>query len=66
MSKADAGARIVDTLASHGGRIEGGSVRGLAALIGGRKSTVHNALAALIGAGIVAKVGTAFVLTAAA
>jgi hypothetical protein len=66
VSKADAGARIVDTLQAQGGRIEGGSVRGLAALIGGRKSTVHNALAALIGAGVVAKAaGGALVLTAA-
>src|SRR5262245_38763348 len=62
-----AGARIVDTLkASPGGRIEGSSVRGLAALIGGRKSTVHAALSALPASGVVAKAGTALVLTAAA
>jgi len=45
-----------DKLQAQGGRIEGGSVRGIAALIGGRKSTVHAALAGLLASGIVAKV----------
>jgi hypothetical protein len=63
-TKADAQARLVDTLKAQGGRIEGASIRGLAALIGARRSNVHNALAALVAAGTVAKIGTALVLQA--
>jgi hypothetical protein len=63
-TKADAKTAIVSTLRDHGGKLEGASVRGLAALIGAHKSNVHNALTALIGAGAVAKVGTALVLQA--
>lgn len=54
--------RIVDALAGAGGRLEGGTVRRLAALIGGRKSTVHAALAALAASGAVARAGTELVL----
>jgi hypothetical protein len=61
-TKEGAQSAIVDTLRSHGGRMEGASVRGLAALIGGQKSNVHNALVALIAAGVVAKFGGALVL----
>jgi hypothetical protein len=62
VSKADAGQRIVDALAGAGGRLEDGTVRKLARLIGGRKSTVHSALAALVASGAVAKVGAELVL----
>jgi hypothetical protein len=55
-TKAGAKSAIVSTLRDHGGRIEGASVRGLASLIGGTKSNVHNALVALVAAGVVAKV----------
>lgn len=64
-SKEAAGRQIVDTLQAQGGRIEGGSVRGIAALIGGKRSTVHAALAGLIGSGVVVKAaGGALVLAA--
>lgn len=66
LSKEAAGKQIVDTLQAQGGRIEGGSVRGIAKLLGVSKSTVHNALAGLIAGGIVAKAaGGALVLTGA-
>lgn len=54
----------MDTIKAKGGRLEDASVRGVARLIGGRKSTVHNALAGLLAAGVVAKVGTGLVLAA--
>jgi hypothetical protein len=58
--------RILDTLADSGGRLEGGSVRGLAALIGGKRTAVHSALSALLAGGMVAKAaGGALVLTGA-
>jgi DNA-binding IclR family transcriptional regulator len=59
--------RIVDTLkASPGGKLNDASVRGVAKLLGLSKSTVHNALSALVAGGIVTKVGTGLALTAAA
>ena len=64
LTRADAGARIVDTLRAQGGKIEDASVRGLATLIGARKSNVHNALSALIAAGTVARLGDGLVLQA--
>jgi hypothetical protein len=64
MTRADAAGRIVDTLKQRGGRLHGVSVRGLASLVGARKSTAHNAIAALIAAGTVARIGTELVLTA--
>lgn len=62
VSKEAAGVRIVDTIKERGGRLEGASVRGLAALIGGRKSTVHSALAGLVAAGVIARLGGELVL----
>ena len=53
---------IVDKLCEAGGRLDTGTARGLATLIGGRKSTVHNALVGLLAAGIVTKAGGALVL----
>jgi DNA-binding IclR family transcriptional regulator len=55
-TKAGASAAIVDTLRDRGGRIENASVRGLASLINATKSNVHNALMALVAAGVVARV----------
>jgi len=65
VSKAAAESRIVDTLKSRGGKLDDASVRGVARLIGGRKSTVHSALAALVSAGVVARFGSELVLQAA-
>jgi hypothetical protein len=62
LTKADAQAKLVDTLKKQGGKIEEASVRGVARLIGARRSTVHNALAALVSAGVVAKLGGVLVL----
>jgi hypothetical protein len=55
-------AQIVDALRAAGGRVEQGSVRRIAGLIGGRKSTVHTALNVLLAGGVVAKAGRALVL----
>lgn len=63
-SKATAETAVVDTLKARGGRLPDASVRGLAALLSVPKSTVHNALAALIATGAVAKIGTELVLRA--
>jgi hypothetical protein len=54
--------RILDAIKAKGGRLEAGSVRTIAQLVGGRKSTVHAALGMLIAAGAVAKAGKALVL----
>lgn len=62
VTKAAAQAALVNTLKSHGGKVEGMSVRGLASLIGATKSTAHNAIAALIAAGTVARIGGELVL----
>src|SRR5262249_9636421 len=64
VAREQAQARIVDTLKDAGGKLDGASVRALAKGTGAKRSTVHNALASLIGAGIVAKVGAGLVLTA--
>jgi hypothetical protein len=64
VSKADAENKVVSLLKDRGGRLDDASVRGVAKLIGARKSTVHNALAALVAGGVVAKVGGALVLAA--
>jgi hypothetical protein len=61
-SKATAEKRIVDAIRGRGGRLEGGSVRRLAKMVRGRRSTVHNAVAGLIAAGIVARVSGQLVL----
>jgi hypothetical protein len=64
VSKADAERRVVDLIKTKGGRLDDASVRGVAKLIGGRKSTVHSALAGLLAAGVVAKAGGALILAA--
>lgn len=53
--RATAAGRIVDKLRDQGGRLETASVRGIAALIGARKSTVHTAVAGLVAAGVIAR-----------
>jgi hypothetical protein len=63
-TKVGAQQAIVSTLKEHGGRMDGASVRGLAALIGAHKSNVHNALGALIATGVVVKLGGELVLQA--
>jgi hypothetical protein len=60
-SKEAAAARIMATLRGQGGR-SAASIRGLAAAVGGKRSTVHGALANLIAAGAVARVGGEIVL----
>ena len=56
VSKAEAESKVVDILKAKGA-LDGASVRGVARLIGARKSTAHNAIVALVSAGVVAKVG---------
>jgi hypothetical protein len=55
-------AQIVGALRAVGGWVEQGSVRQIAGLIGGRKSTVHAALNVLLAGGVIAKAGRALVL----
>lgn len=62
--KADAQTAILDTLKGRGGKLDDASVRGIAQLIGGRKSTVHSALAGLVAAGVVTRMGSELVLQA--
>jgi hypothetical protein len=52
----------MDALRARGGRLEAGSVRKIALLIGARKSTVHSTLGALLATGAVGRVGKAIVL----
>jgi DNA-binding IclR family transcriptional regulator len=52
----------MDALKAQGGRLEAGSVRKIAKLIGARKSTVHSTLAALLATGAIGRVGKAIVL----
>jgi hypothetical protein len=54
--------RILEALRKRGGRIEAGSVRKIAGLIGARKSTVHTALGILLAAGFLTRVGKAIVV----
>ena len=54
----------MDTLKASGGKLSGASVRGLAAKVGARKSTVHIALAGLIASGVVVRIGEELVLRA--
>jgi hypothetical protein len=61
-ANAAAQTRIIEALKKGGGKIEAGSVRKVAGLIGARKSTVHSAMALLLAAGTVTKVGRALVL----
>jgi hypothetical protein len=61
-SKSAAASKIVETLQAAGGRAPAGSVRRLGQAIGERKSTVHNALAALVASGVVERVGGELVL----
>jgi len=61
-SKDAAATKIVDTLREQGGRAPGGSVRRLGAMIGERRSTTWNALAALIASGVIERVGSELVL----
>lgn len=56
-----AAAKIVDKLREQDGRATG-SVRRLGAMLGERKSTIHNALALLAASGIVERVGSDLVL----
>jgi hypothetical protein len=64
VSKAEAESKVVSLIKDSGGTLERASARTVAKLIGGKKSTVHSALAGLIAAGVVAKAGTALVLAA--
>ena len=64
VSKAEAEGKVVDMLKAKGS-LDSASVRGVARLIGARKSTAHNAIVALVTAGVVAKVGSSLVLAAA-
>jgi DNA-binding IclR family transcriptional regulator len=61
-ANAAAQARILDALKKRGGKIEAGSVRKIAELIGARRSTAHSALAVLLAAGAVAKAGRTLLL----
>jgi len=61
--RANTAAGIVEALKAQGGRIEAGSVRKIAKLIGARKSTVHSTLAALLATGAVGRAGRALVLS---
>ena len=54
----------MDIVKAKGGKLDDASVRGVARLIGGRKSTVHAALTGLLAAGVVAKIGGGLVLAA--
>jgi hypothetical protein len=54
--------KIVDTLQANGGRAPGASVRQLGAMLGERKSTVHNAVAMLVASGVIERVGRELVL----
>ena len=65
VSKAEAESKVVDILRAKGGKLDSASARGVAKLIGGRKSTVHNAVAGLIASGVVVKAGGALMLAAA-
>jgi len=65
VSKVEAENKVVDMLRAKGGRLEDASARGVARLIGGKKSTVHSALAGLIAAGVVVKAGGALMLAGA-
>ena len=49
--------RLVDAIRDSGGQLSTNTVRGVAALIGASKSTVHNALGALIAARVVERAG---------
>lgn len=54
LSRTDAGERIVDAIRERGGKLDtGATARGIAQLIGGRKTTAHVALGALLAAGVV-------------
>jgi len=55
---------FVDVLKAKGGKLDRASVRGVARLIGAKKSTLHGAVAALIAGGVVTKIGGALVLVA--
>ena len=65
VSKAEAEHKVVSLIRDNGGKLDDGSARGVARLIGGKKSTVHNALAGLIAGGVVVKAGGALMLAAA-
>ena len=54
--------QLVDTIKAAGGKLPEASVRGLAGRIGASKSTVHNAVVALIAAGVVTRIGEELVL----
>jgi hypothetical protein len=54
--------RILDALKKRGGKIEASSVRKIAGLIRGRRSTVHAALGMLLAAGTVVKAGRTLTL----
>jgi hypothetical protein len=60
--KVAAQARILDELRARGGRLEAASVRTVATLVGGSRTTVHAALGILLAAGAVARTGKALVL----
>lgn len=64
-AKADVEGKVVDMLKAKGGKLDDATVRGIARLIGGKKSTVHNAIGSLLASGVVAKVRTGLVLMAA-
>jgi len=64
VSKTDAQRRVISLIRDNGGKLDRASARGIACLIGGKKSTVHSALVSLIAAGVVARVGTDLMLAA--
>jgi hypothetical protein len=57
-------AKIIDMARASGGRLPKNSVRKLGNMVSASRGTAHNALLALIAAGVLAKVGGALVLTA--
>ncbi len=54
--------RLLDSLKASGSRLDGASVRSLAAMLGGSKSTVADVLKALLAEGVVRREGRALVL----
>jgi hypothetical protein len=64
VSKVDAENKVMDMLRAKGGKLEDASARGVARLIGGKKSTGHRAVAGLLAAGVVVKAGGVLTLAA--
>jgi len=64
VSKSDAERKVLQLVQDSGGKLQAGSARGVAKLIGAKKSTAHSAVAGLITAGVLTKAGGALVLAA--